>query len=375
MEFFCFDSVDEDGYISSGRALNGIRTAMWVERYRDTGEFTFKAPVSSNLRTLLPVGSLISHIDTLEVMMVESHEIDDDVKDNEPEIEIRGSSLESYLKQRSVGDDIETYVFDGHRLVVTNDPYELAFGTSWEQVKTIIEHHLNDNFNIPNDHVPGFVTISDQQHIGPSTAEARIIRKGNLHDAVLDLLAIDDFGIRVHRPNAASVTPGTTEFRIHNGTDRTEDVIFSYTLGDLENAQYFWSDKALKTDYHCVATYSQLRSDSAITGFPRRIMYVDCTDIDGHLAEDDIPTFMEAVGDAMDVRGQMLLRSQVSRSILSTNVSKNTNYQFRTDYFVGDLVTVNGNYDTSAIMRVTEHVEFQDENGESGYPTLSALNE
>lgn len=377
MDFFVFDSITNAGYISSGRALNGIRSATWIERYVQPGEFTIKAPVSSNLRTKLPVGSLISHVNTLEVMMVESHEIDDNVKDKEPEIEIKGTSLDSYLKHRNVGDDIETYVAGGHRLYVSTEPYLLAFDTSWEQARVLIAAHINSVFNIPNDDVSGFVPISNQQHIGSSTTEERLIKLGNLHQAVLDLLAIDDFGIKVVRPNSSNVDPTSTEFRIHNGNDLTDSVIFSYAFGDIPNAQYFWSDRALKTDYLCVSTYFRLRSDSGVTGFPRRVLFVDCTDLDGHLNDVQAAdgAFTEGIGDAMDVRGQMFLRAQTSKSILSADVSRQTQYKFREDYDVGDIVTVNGNYDVSSYMRVTEHVEFQDENGENGYPTLSALNE
>jgi hypothetical protein len=34
-------------------------------------------------------------------------------------------------------------------------------------------------------------------------------------------------------------------------------------------------------------------------------------------------------------------------------------------------VSVKANYGAEAVKRVIEYVEFQDENGESGYPTLS----
>jgi hypothetical protein len=45
--------------------------------------------------------------------------------------------------------------------------------------------------------------------------------------------------------------------------------------------------------------------------------------------------------------------------------------QYRKDYDIGDLVTIQGNYDTSGIRRVTEFVEIEDENGYIGYPVVS----
>ena len=106
-------------------------------------------------------------------------------------------------------------------------------------------------------------------------------------------------------------------------------------------------------------------------------MLVDCTDMDQNLSDTEVtdgPT-VAAVGAAMYARGDQLLRAQVGKSLLSTNISKTTKYKFRKDYEVGDIVFVRGNHDIQTKMRVTEHVEFQDETGETGYPTLSVLNE
>lgn len=378
MDLFKFvPEAPDDGYLTQGQYINGIKNVTWIERYRDPGEFTIAAPVSSGLRTFLPLGTVISHIDTLEAMVVENHEIDEKTSDAEPEIVVTGRSLDAWLEQRTVGEDVETYVFAGHRLYTFLVDYLLDFDTSWEQTRILIDKHIGvPEHNLLNQ-IHGFLAVSNQQHIGPSTTEARVIKKQSLHKAVMELLDIDDFGIKIVRPNPTNTNPLQTEFRIHNGFDKSQNIVFSHVTGDLQNARYFWSNKALKTDYYCVSTYVQLRSESPAVGFNRRTLYVDCSDLDSHLTDEDLGDgdIMTALGDATDVRGRQILRGWNMRQILSTNISKTTNYQFRRDYDVGDLVTVNGNYDVTTVMRVTEHVEFQDENGENGYPTLSALNE
>jgi hypothetical protein len=380
MDLFKFNPGSDPSFLTNGEILNRIKTIQWVERYRDPGEFEITAGVSSDLRTRLPVGTMISHIDTLEVMMVESVNIKEDTDGEEPQITIRGRSLESYLKHRIVGDDIETYIDigTGLHLMTGNEPYQIPFGTSWEQIKYMIDQHITSLLAGPTgDVVAGFVAIENQQHIGSSTAQARTMRKQNLHSAVLELLAVDDFGIQTVRPNSGNVDPTTTEFRIHNGSDLTTSVIFSHSFGDLEKSEYFWSDAALKTDYLCVSNYYNLRSDYAIEGYNRRVMYVDCSDIDEMYDDTEVVdgTIVIAIHEAMDVRGQQALRAQVLANLMSTDVSRRTRYKFKKHYDVGDLVTVQGNYDVETVMRIAEHVVFQDENGESGYPTLAALNE
>jgi len=380
MDLFKFNPGADPSLLTNGEFLNRIKTVSWTERYRDPGEFEITAGVSSNLRSILPVGTLISHVETLEVMMVESINIKEDEDGEEPQITIRGRSLESYLKHRIVGDDIETYIDigTGFHLMVSNEPYTLPFGTSWEQIKYMIDQHITTLLAGPSgDVVAGFVAIENQQHIGSSTTQNRTMRKQNLHSAVLELLAVDDFGIQVVRPNPGNVNPATTEFRIHNGVDRTVDVIFSHSLGDLDKSEYFWSDAALKTDYLCVSNYYTLRSDYATTGYNRRVMFVDCSDIDEMYDDTQVvdSAIVLAINEAMDVRGQQALRAQVLANLLSTDVSRRTRYKFKKHYDVGDLVWVQGDYDVETVMRVAEHVTFQDENGESGYPTLAALNE
>jgi len=357
MDFFKFIPGADPSYLTDGEAINGIKKAMWAERYRDLGEFEFRAPESSLLNLNLPVGTIVSHVASQEPMMVTRIELDDEVKDSENEWVIAGNSLESYFKHRVIGDDIESTIFLGERSYSTMDVYTLAFDTSWAQTVQMIKDHLTDTFNIPDDEVAGWDIISNEQHTVTSPiTEARTIRPQTLYSAVQELLAIDDFGIKVVRPNAGNVDPTKTEFRIHNGLDLRNSVIFSHAFGDLEKTRYFWSEEALKTEYYCVSTYYRLRSDDGPAGFPRRVVLVDCTDMDGHLD---------------DIRGQQALRAWNAADIITTNISRTTQHKYRTDYNVGDIVSVRANYGAEAVKRVIEYVEFQDENGESGYPTLS----
>lgn len=373
MDFFKFvDTIGDPSFLQEGEMINGIRTARWVERYRDAGEFELTAPVSSGLRDFLPIGTIISHIDTPEAMIVETHEIDEDVEDHEPEIIISGSSLETWLKQRSVGANTEA---DGGLIVFLSD-YTLPYDVTWEQAERLISRHIVEGGGgtpliNTGDEALGFQPIAMQQHIGTSNPATRIVRRGNLYDRVIELLEIDDFGIKVVRPNLVDGNPPFTQFRIHNGFDRRDSVIFSHVAGDLKKTKYLWSDKNLKTDAYIVSTFNEVRVNSAAQGYNRRILYVDASDLDSQ--ETDWPTGPDRaqIIANMYIRGIDAILRRRSDAILRTDVSLTTRYKFRQHYDVGDLVTVNGNYNTSSIMRVAEHVEFQDENGESGYPTLT----
>lgn len=380
MDLFKFVTAPSTGYISQGEIINGYKTLEWTERFVDPGEFKIKAPVSSGLRSKLPVGTLVSHVDTLELMYVTSNEIDTDADEDEPPLVITGKSMEAWLRHRIVGDDIETYVLGGVRAYQLFNDYLLTFDSSWNQCRDMINQHINNTFAIGSeDEVPGFIAVVDQQHVGPNTVQDRIMRKQNLHSAVLELLAVDNFGIQSVRPNSANVDPTTVEFRIHNGFDLRDSVRFSHALGDLEGTRYFWSEEGYKTDFYCVSTYFEMRSSNTPEGLDRRVMFVDCTDLDSHYTDEEMwgvgSTAESTVTAAMDVRGQQALRAQNPTAIMSTDIARTTQYKYREDYNVGDIVFVSADYDLSSPMRVMEYVEFEDELGEHGYPTLAAVTE
>jgi hypothetical protein len=388
MEIFKFIPNPSDltsSFLEQGEFINGIKTATWTERYRPAGEFTITAPVSADLRTVLPLGTLISHTDTLEVMMVENHEIDDDAADGEPMMRITGSSLETWFKFRGVGADV---YMSGLDTSIPIPDYVLDFDNTWNQAAALINLQIILGFPTldepggrpilsEGDEMPGWVGISNEQHTASGTTAYRIIERGSLYRALLDLMAIDDFGIKVVRPNPDNVDPLTTEFRIHNGADKTADVIFSHVRGDLTKARYFWSNKAEYTDAFIVTSYLNYRHEPDLTaiGYNRRILHVDAADLDSQVSLDPDGYDFTDVYAAGNIRAADAIRASRQTSILATNITSTAPYKFRRDYDVGDLVTVNGNYDVSAIMRVTEHVEFLDEKGTTGYPTLSALGE
>lgn len=74
MELFKFTHPTSTN-LTYGVPIHGYTSAMWVERYRVPGEFEIEAPLSSGLQDELPLGTVISHIDTLDAAIVENHEI------------------------------------------------------------------------------------------------------------------------------------------------------------------------------------------------------------------------------------------------------------------------------------------------------------
>ena len=124
MDIFTLEHVRSS--YKNGASVNGLRKKQWVERYLEPGEFTLIGEPTDQLREQLAIGTLISHIDTKEVMIVEDHTIEER-SGSAPIFTITGRSLDSFAESRVVTDN--SMGFNG-----PNDdgpPKTLYDGTAW----------------------------------------------------------------------------------------------------------------------------------------------------------------------------------------------------------------------------------------------------
>lgn len=375
MELFKFSPVSGGTTVfERGEVINGATSKMWVERYRDFGEFEIKAPVSSNLRFTLPIGSFISHVDTTEVMIVENHEINDK-SDGSPELTITGRSFETILDQRVVGSN-KTWDANGQLV----DVYTILAEKVWAQALYLINDHilptplLDDNDAFTNVQT-GSINVDPTNYPGQVDLP---VNRGSLYDRVLEILDIDGLGIKTIRPGPWS--PLTTNplldlgIFIHKGVDKSKTVTFSYSSGEITNAQYLWSNKRLKTSILVSGKWVETMVHGTETNYNRRVLYVDASEIDDILPDPPTGSIRSAAVALMQTVGRQVLAGKNTVVINKAEISKNfTRYSYRNDYNVGDLVAVEGNYDASTVMRVIEYVEIEDETGEVEYPTLSII--
>ena len=346
-----------------GSMINNARSIMWAERYRDPGEFEIVAQLSSGLREFLPISSYISHADTYEIMIVENHEIKEGTNED-PEIIITGRSFESILENRIVGmPQIRT-----SSLIAE---YALAADYTWNQIVSLLYDHI-DNLSYGDDLLWNIVPITNVT--GTGISEARSFKRGELHKSVVELLAIDDLGIKNIRRNTFGTPDGSatqTNMLIHRGANKSSSVIFSWKSGDIDKADYLFSDKKMKNSAVVLGRYVNTVYDTpGATRDKRRSMIVDGDDIDGHLSAAPSGAALTDIVNKMQVRARQALESQNRVTLTRTDLSDTSRYEFRKNFDVGDLISLDGNFGQIAVMRVVEYVEIQDENGESGHPTL-----
>lgn len=354
----------------SGKIINGLKTKMWVERYQKEGEFTFTAAADSGIREQLPIGSFVSHVDTTEVMIVENHELSTK-NDSSSDIKVTGRGFESIFETKVVGSN-KTFPVSGQ---VTID-YALPLNYPWIQAITLINNHIQSASLLdPNNALANIQALAQVYHLSPVVP--RTVKRGSVYDRLMEILKIEDLGIKIIRPGVWSpLNGGSVDLAIviHVGTDKSSSVIFSYDTGEIISADYLWSNKKTRNAALVTGTWVETVVTTGPTGYNRRMMFIDASDIDKQYTAVPTGTNYTDVLAALQQRGLDVLASQKDTVLTKAEVSRQaTNAIYRKDFDVGDLITVSGDYNVFTTMRVSEYVESEDDTGKSSYPTLTVL--
>lgn len=382
MELFKYIDTNPWG---NGVSINGYDSVSWVERYREPGEFTIECRLSSGLREFLPLGTFISHVNTKHVMIVENHYIEE--RDNEDtKLTISGRSMVVILDNRVVGGDqlwgapmqnqyvLEFYTREG------TDSSHLG-----QAVVNIINTHMMNNSGTANvsDRVP-FVTARNTILfvVGVTTTVQRVqLKRASLLTTCLELLAQKDYGLRAVRPPHVEINGNTVSnsqqkeimLEVTEGNDRTRTVSFSSAMGDIKSADYLYTLKGYKNAAVITGKFVESVYHGTESGLNKRTLAVDGSDIDSVLTAIPTGTTLDNYRLQMQYRGEQVLANMSPVTLVNINVSPNQKYRYRTDYDIGDKVTITTTFGETLAARVVEYAEIEDENGASSYPTLDIL--
>ena len=373
MDIFKFGNPNAPLQMESAEVIEGFTSKLWIERYRDAGEFTLTAPVGTDLITKLPIGSFISHADSTDIMIVENHEINES-ESAMAEIKITGRSFETILGNRIVGDNRTFPISAAVKDCIMATDY------TWNQIYLLLLNHTLLAYQLdPNNEIPNLSILTSIYGIGDAIAAQRTIPRKSLYDATLELLAIDNLGIRAIRPGPTypALPVGNTAIVIHNGHDKTGSVVFAWDSGEIASADYLWSNKALKNAALISGKWVEvLVVSTSYTKANRRMMFIDGTSFDSDQTVAPTGATFTTIAGYMTQRASDILAAQTDVEIAKVEVFKGISGtaghpKYRTDYILGDLVTVKGNYNTKSKFIVTEYVEVDDGTNVSGYPTLT----
>lgn len=383
MDIFSLD----DQYVAD-TDVYGVEKAIWVERYNSPGEFEFTGDPLS-LREDLPIGTLVSHSKTNQVMIVEAHSIDE-YEDKTATVTIVGRSLDAVLMENRVVTFQDTDTSWSTTIAGTesieyassDSQFILTEGSTWSQVVSLINRHLV-NSDVAIENIPNFMCFvsPDLNALGDSPANRLIKTLSLVSDAVYPILQGVDVGIMIERPSPERihVGPPSSLFNpdtglglvIHHGLDKTDAVIFDMSAGDLKSARYVWSDKHLKTAHYGGLDGTIIRNLNAATEVSGIGLREASVNISDYIDNPDSSISDSAKASYIDTVGRLKRDSLKGSSIVEAVVSKTANPAYNIDYRIGDLVHVKANYGILADMRVVEHALTSDSTGEESIPTLA----
>lgn len=374
MDIFTLDHVGST--YKDGKIVNGLSKKQWVERYLEPGQFTLVGEPTDQLREQLAIGTLISHVDTKEVMIVEDHQIEEK-SGSAPIFTITGRSLDSFAESRVVTDN--SLGFNGP--TDSGPPKTLYDGTAWpykfsnvtppELAVKLLEEQLEyakatrSAFVVPDLSVSHNITTT-------YTRKDQDVPRGDLSSQLLEILGDIEAGLKTRRPDT---THYDVQLLVHKGVNRKATVRFSFAKGDVLNAKYLWSSRDFRNAAYISTRYQGLYvslggAEADNTGLGRRVTFIDATDIE----QADTWDRVAEIYSLLKTRAKRELRKKKrERNVLEAQVSPLTRYRYRKHYDIGDVVHVDGNYNVSANMRVVEYVETDEGSGSLGVPTLEAV--
>lgn len=193
-----------------------------------------------------------------------------------------------------------------------------------------------------------------------------------------ELAVIFDLGFRLYRDPSLS----KLYFDVYAGSDRTTAqtfhpaVIFSPDLENLQNLEEF---KDVSTEYNVIRVVYVYHDDVTDTDVAQTVVVSnsDLTPPEGFdrrtkvLMISNVPEEITDVTAYLTACGRDELMKSRPFAAFDGQVSRDSQYVYERDYFLGDLVEFQGNNGESAYMRVEEYIHVEDEQGQRSYPTLA----
>ena len=208
--------------------VQNLNSVQWIERYSEPGDFEIRCEPSPKLMEQLALGSVISHLATREVMIVETHQIDESKNDESTELVVTGRSLLSFLENRIASpNNFSAKVrvdFDEDR----NRLYSFPVNTTAENLKLLLKEHIELGVTSTVDIIPNTQVVILNEISAWDTPKEMVVKRGPLYPEVIRLLDEIDAGLRVERP--AQGTSNPLQWVIYKGLD-LDSVVFSSECG------------------------------------------------------------------------------------------------------------------------------------------------
>ena len=317
-------------------------SVLWNRKYFEPGDFELYCPVTVNNHNLLKRGNLVWIRGAAEAGVIESLVMEQN--DTKNQIQAKGRFLSSYMSRRLI-----------------RPTYNIQNGL----VETAMRQILSNAVSIP------LVRLGDVQGFTERVSFQATYK--NLQDYETKLAKYSNIGYRF-RPD---FTNKTITFELYKGLDKTFNqtarprVVFSESYNNILSSRYTLNDQLLKTVCYVggqgegsARTYA-VAGDDSLTGLDRREVYINASDI----SPEDLTSAQYI--EALKQRGNNELKQDVLAEAVECVTDANSNFKYRRDYDLGDIVAVRKeSWDIATNLRITELTEIYEYGAMKVSPTF-----
>lgn len=341
------------------RMIEGWSSLVWTERYSTNGDFEMHSHNISEVLSMLPLGDwdappVLVAIDDSDVpMVVENHKLEKP-KNGPPKIITTGRAFETVMDRRVT---IRAVTPGVARLSWTINAQSAAIA-AYEAAKSIIV----DGDATALDIIPEITLLNSVTDL--NTAQDFPVEPKELYAWMIETLALGKYGLRSELP----VVGNDIAVIIYKGTDRREEVVFSVALDQFEEASYLLSKLGYKNVMITTTAngmeFSHMGTDPS--GLIRRVGFQDLA------SEITVPAGADLTNLTIN-KGKVALASLLPIALFSGGLAQSISAGYNSTYFLGDIVTLQGEYGLSQDARVAEFVRTEDNTGFKAYPTFEAI--
>ena len=315
--------------------VNRIKSFVWQTPYNDYGEFQLTVPINDENKDLLKEGRVIW---TGEEVAGRIEYIQNDVDENGLlTMKVKGHTLEKMLEDR-----------------IINGSYAVTSGTVSGAVSSLVAYMFLE----PPDYdtkriVPWFDVVIDETVVPDGLTNQ--VTGGTVYDYIMDLTDLYEFGFRIKfDPLNKKLT-----FMVIKGVDRSIDqnendqVLLSTDMEDIVESTYTLDVSEWKNVAYVHGEGSgdnrvmTKAGDTDLSGYDRKEAYVDAADVKSTIQDDITGEEYELSNtqylSQLKSRGEEELKDTYAKQETfeaTVRVFGQTQFEFGTDYKVGDKVTV-----------------------------------
>lgn len=380
-----------DGNLQKLGIIQGFKSLIWAERYREVGDCELFIPASKDALELMQIGRYLFRSDVKHVCIIKKITVTTDAEQGNFLI-VEGQDPKCLLDQRIVWN---TTTINGNVAVALRNMVRTAGAD-----RATADRMFKKTNGIRLLYTNGATELTETSH--------EQISYKNLGEVIREKCAQYDWGYRL---NYATEYDGCLSFWLYKGEDKTGSVIFSRYLDNLNSTKYT-TDDTLLGNVALVAGEGEGSARAKATvgtaiGVDRHEIFVDADSTSRSITYEEltasypsgtisssggkyyysvggqiiaeVPSASPAASDTVTLtssiyegyltaRGNDALAEYGETTSFEGSVVPNSQFVYREDYTLGDIVSIRTEYGVQASARVVEVVEVWDEKGYSLEP-------